>query len=239
MQTSPPVTRHNLLLGEPGSRSQLHLEGLERITLGLADRLVRVGNVPTHAYFPLEGVISIISSTTDGDTVEVASVGREGLAAGISCALYAHSPVDLLVQVPGVALRLDADRLRQQIERHSAFRRRWLEYLHMLITQMAQTAVCNRYHPAVCRLARWLLTVADRAETDTIPLTHEFASTMVGGNRPRVSMAMRNLRERRLIEHRRGRVTIVDRPGLTNAACECYLRVATIARSADLPIEEE
>jgi CRP-like cAMP-binding protein len=232
------VPRHNLLLGDPGSESQLPLEGLESVALGLADRLVRVGDVPTHAYFPIEGVISIVSSTAAGDTVEVAAVGREGLAAGVSCALYAHSPVDLLVQVPGVALRLDGERLRQHIESNAAFRRRWLEYLHMLITQMAQTAVCNRYHPAARRLAKWLLTVADRAETDTIPLTHEFASTMVGGNRPRVSMAMRTLRERHLIEYRRGRVRIIDRKGLTKAACECYQRVATIARTADLPIED-
>jgi CRP-like cAMP-binding protein len=178
-------------------------------------------------------VISVVSSTDRGDTVEVAAIGREGLAAGVAAGVPAQSPFDLVVQVPGNALRLDGTRLREHIDRSADFRQRWFEYLHMLITQMAQTAVCNRYHGSARRLARWLLTVADRADAEAFPLTHEFAATMVGGNRPRVSVAMRSLREQHLVEHRRGQLKILDREGLTKAACECYLRVATATQKSD------
>jgi CRP-like cAMP-binding protein len=204
------------------------LRGLTPVPLNLGDRLVHVGDVPSHAYFPIEGVISIVSTTDRGESVEVAAVGREGLAGGIAAGVPAQSPFDLVVQVPGAALRLDGVRLWQHIDQSADFRLRWLRHLHMLMMQIAQTAVCNRYHASTRRLARWLLTIADRAGRETIPLTHEFAAMMVGGNRPRVSVAMRSLRERHLVMHRRGQLTILDRQGLTDAACECYLRVATV-----------
>ena len=160
-----------------------------------------------------------------GQTVEVAAIGREGLADSIGAAASGALVVDLVVQVPGVAFRLEAARLRALIEERSVFRERWLQYLHMLASQMAQSAVCNRYHSGQRRLARWLLTVADRAGIDTIPLTHEMAATFVGGDRPRVSLALRALRERRLVEHRRGQLRIVNRKGLLKMSCECYRRV--------------
>jgi CRP-like cAMP-binding protein len=186
------------------------------------------GDVQTHAYFPVEPVISVVSSTERGQSVEIAAVGREGLVASLGATVSEESSVDRIVQVPGGAFRLEGARLRARIEQSSMFRQRWLDHLHMLVAQIAQTAVCNRYHTAQRRLARWLLTVADRAETDTTPLIHEFAAILVGGDRPRVSMALRGLRERRRVEHRRGQLLrILDREGLTEAACECYLTVAT------------
>jgi CRP-like cAMP-binding protein len=223
-----PMSR-NLLLDadEPDLRRQ----GFELISLALGERLVHLGDVPTHAYFPVEGVISIVSSTERGQSVEIAAVGREGMAASISAVLSGYSHVDLMVQVPGTAFRLDGARMRAHIEQSSLFRHRWLAHIHMLVAQMAQSAVCNRYHSGQRRLARWLLTVADRAGTDTIPLTHEFAAALVGGDRPRVSVALRALRERRLVEHRRGQLRIVDREGLINVSCECYLRLMKASQS--------
>ncbi len=220
--------RSNLLLGTI-TEAELRRQGFEWTATKLGERLVQLGDVQTHAYFPVDGVISIVSSTDRGQSVEVAAVGREGLAASLAAAVSAESPVDLIVQVPGSALRLDGARLRERIEQSSTFRQRWLEHLHMLVAQIAQTAVCNRYHTAQRRLARWLLTVADRAETDTIPMTHEFAAILVGGDRPRVSRALRGLRERRFVDHRRGQLRIVDRKGLTKAACECYRRIASVS----------
>jgi CRP-like cAMP-binding protein len=222
--------QHNLLLGRL-SESEVRRQGFGRIPLELGDRLVRVGDVPTHAYFPVAGVISVVSSTERGQSVEVAAVGREGIAAEVGAVVAEQSPVDLIVQVPGTAYTLAGAQLRARIEQSSAFRQRWMEYLHMLVAQIAQTAVCNRYHTAQRRLARWLLTVSDRAETDTIPLTHEFAAILVGGDRPRVTLALRSLRDRHLVEQRRGQLRILDRAGLTKAACACYLRVVTPSQS--------
>lgn len=221
--------RCNSLVGST-SESMLARQGFERMTLALGERLVRFGEVPTYVYFPIESVISIVSSTDAGQSVEVAAVGNEGIAARVGAAASGASPVDLLVQVEGSAFRLDGRRLRDRIERSPTFRRRWIEYLDTLVAQIAQTAVCNRYHTAPRRLARWLLTVADRARADTIPLTHEFAAILVGGDRPRVSFALRQLRDRHLVEHRRGRVTILDRARLTAFSCECYLRLANASR---------
>jgi CRP-like cAMP-binding protein len=218
--------RHNLLLGRI-SEPELRRQGFERITLKLGDTLVHVGAIPTHAYFPVTGVISIVSSTDRGQSVEVAAVGREGMAAVVGAMVSEQSPVDLIVQVPGAAYQLHGTQLRARLDQSSAFRQRWMEYLHLLVAEIAQTAVCNRYHTAQRRLARWLLTVSDRAETDTVPLTHEFAAILVGGDRPRVSMALRSLRDRHLVEHRRGQLRILDRGGLTKAACACYLRTVT------------
>jgi CRP-like cAMP-binding protein len=229
MTLTPSATgRRNLLLRD-ADESDLRRQGFQLVTLGLGDRLVHVGDVPTHAYFPIEGVISIVSSTDRGQSVEVAAVGREGLAASAAVAAAEPSPVDLVVQVAGAAFRLDGDRFRARIEESPVFRDRWLTFINRLMGQMAQSAACNRFHSGRRRLARWLLTVADRAETETIPLTHEFAAALVGGDRPRVSVALRALRERQLVDHRRGQLTIVDRDGLSEASCECYERVRTVA----------
>ena len=213
----------NLLVGDIRDDAELRRRGFQRVSLTLGEKLVQIGDVPAHVYFPLRGVISILSSTHQGQTVEVAAVGREGLAAGIVTAVSSQSPVELLVQVAGVALRMDAVTIREHIEQSPAFRQRWLEYLPILLAQMAQSAVCNRYHAVQRRLARWLLTVADRAECDVIPMKHEFAAAMIGGDRPRVSFALRELRERRLVECHRGGLKILDREGLRQVACECYV----------------
>ena len=224
-EPSRPVGRNSLLRG--ADDSALGQQGFRLISLALGDRLVRAGELATHAYFPVEGVISIVSSTDRGQTVEVAAVGSEGLA---SPGLSGPSPVDLVVQVPGSAFKLHNARLRARIEESSDFRDRWLSYVDMLVAQIAQSAVCNRFHSAQPRLARWLLTVADRAGTETIPLTHEFAATLVGGDRPRVSVALRALRERELIDYRRGQLRIIDRPELSGVSCECYGRVKKATR---------
>jgi CRP-like cAMP-binding protein len=218
----PRPALRNLLVSDIGDDAELQRRGFERVPLILGATLVQLGEVPAHAYFPLRGVISLLSSTNQGQTVEVAAVGREGVAAGLVATVSAASPVDLIVQVEGVALRLDSTRLRDHIEQSPVFRQRWLEYLQALITQITQSAVCNRYHAVPRRFARWVLTVADRAETDLIPMKHEFAAAMIGGDRPRVSYALRDLRERGLVECQRGRLRIIDRKGLTGAACECY-----------------
>jgi CRP-like cAMP-binding protein len=208
---------------------------LDEIALVLGERLLHVGDIPRYAYFPLTGVISVVATTERGDSVEVAAIGREGLAAGLAAARALPSSFDLLVQVPGTAVRITHKRLFRLIEGSARFRRAWLDYLHVVMAQMAQSAVCNRYHPASRRLARWLLAVSDRANTDTIPLTHEFAATMVGGDRPRMTTAMRALRSRGFVQQHRGELTILNRPGLSAFSCECYSRVRAVSRRDPRP----
>jgi CRP-like cAMP-binding protein len=136
-----------------------------------------------------------------------------------------RSPFRLLVQVPGSAFRIDSGALLEYVNSTPAFRQRLLRYMNVVVGQITQSAVCNRYHNGQRRLARWLLAVSDRAESDIIPVTHEFAANMVGDLRPRVTAAIRALRNRGLIRHRRAEITILDREGLTRAACECYTTV--------------
>ena len=221
----PTEAGHNRLLCAEGERLARLRGALEPVRLETSRTLVELGEVASHVYFPNEGVISLLSATRRGDSVEVAAIGREGVA-GLSAVLGdGRSPFRLLVQVPGSAFRIDAATLLEYTYSTPEFRLRVLRYLNVVVGQISQAAVCNRYHKAPRRLARWLLAVSDRAESDVIPVTHEFAANMVGDLRPRVTASVRALRDRGLIRHRRGEITILDRQGLTRAACECYATV--------------
>jgi CRP-like cAMP-binding protein len=198
----------------------------ERVPLTQGDALIRVGEQTTHAYFPVEGVISLVGGTTGGDTVEVAAVGREGVAGAFGVLGNRPSPYNLIVQVPGTAMRVHRSVLADVVERSQPMRDRTWTFFHGLVAEITQSAVCNRYHMGDRRLARWLLTIADRAQSATIPITHEFAALMIGGVRPRVTTMMHRLRRAGSIRYGRGEVTIVNRQALEDAACNCYALIA-------------
>jgi len=189
----------------------------ERVELPSGRRLVAFGEVGRYAYFPLEGVISFVSVTRTGHTVEVAAVGKEGVAGAWATAAASPSPFDLIVQVPGSAIRVQRAGLMDLFAQP-----RTLRFFHLLIGEIAQSAVCNRYHSGTRRLVKWLLMVADRANSDTIPLTHQFAAFMLGAGRPRVTAAMNQLRRRGFVGYQRGQVTLIDRPALVRQSCDCY-----------------
>jgi CRP-like cAMP-binding protein len=216
------VTETNLILRATDENPALARIGFEVVELLLGDQLVELGSMMTRAYFPISGVISLLSSTPAGDTVEVAAIGREGVAASPFVAGLAPSPFHLVVQVEGTALRIDHRRLVAYLDEQPDMRERLLRFLHTLIGQISQSAVCNRFHTTRQRLARWLLFVADRAQRDTVPMTHEVAALMVGGTRPRVTAAIQGLRRRGFIQYRRGEVSILDREGLAHVSCDCY-----------------
>ena len=216
---------HNRLLCAEGDRLDQLRAALEPVTLEAGHTLVDLNDVASHVYFPNNGVISLLSATERGDSVEVAAIGREGVAALTAMLGDGRSPFRLLVQVPGSAFRVESSALLDYVQSTPAFRERLLRYLNVVVGQITQSAVCNRYHKGQRRLARWLLAVSDRAESDVIPVTHEFAANMVGDLRPRVTAAIRALRDRRLIRHRRAEITILDREGLAQVACECYTTV--------------
>ena len=174
------------------------------------------------AYFPESGMVSLLTRLEDGAAQEVGLIGREGVV-GLAVVLGAESVgTEALVQANGAALRVDADELRAAFDRGAALRARLLRYAQALHTQVAQTAACNGRHAVDERLARWLLMAHDRADGDEFPMTQEFMAMMLGVRRAGVSVAIGVLQKAGAISHAYGRVTVLDRPGLEAASCECY-----------------
>jgi len=176
----------------------------------------------SHVYFINSGLISLLSLLEDGSTIEIGVVGREGLS-DTSALLGANvSPHQALVQVPGDGLRMKIDVFKEEVKRNGEFQALLLRYASLLIAQISQVAVCNTLHTIEERLARWLLVVALRVESDNLPLTQEFISHMLGVRRAGVTVAARTLQSAGLIKYNRGDITIIDHEGLEAASCECY-----------------
>ena len=173
-------------------------------------------------YFPLSGTVSLTAMMRDGREVEIGAVGREGMA-GLPVFLGTDTaPFKAVVQVSGGAVRVKAGALREEAGRGGRLHRLLLRYAQAFFVSTAQTAACNRLHPMEGRLAKWLLTTRDRAESDTFDLTQEFLSIMLGVRRAGVSEAMGVLKAGGLIGHTRGSLTVLDAGGLERASCECY-----------------
>ena len=176
--------------------------------------------------FPVSGVASMISMGGSEDSVEVATIGREGIV-GISHFLGGTSAaVEIFIQVPGEGLYLSADAFENHVEREPAFLRTLLLYTQALLTQVAQSSACNRHHPVEQRCARWLLQTHDRVGGDEFPVTQEFLGLMLGVRRASVTDTAAILQKRGLISYRRGRITVVNRGGLEKASCDCYALIA-------------
>jgi CRP-like cAMP-binding protein len=196
------------------------------IPIPLGETLQDPGRHPTHAYFPEQGMGSVVALLNDGEMIEAAVVGIDGFI-GTSLLLGAPSATTRVTwQVAGQALRVPADDFLRIIQQDSIAP--LLGYVQELCDQTAQVAACNRRHVIRERAARWLLSVSDRIEGDRFELTHEFLATMLGAGRPKVTLAARQLQGEQLIRYRRGVVTITDRAGLGRAACECYETLAAI-----------
>ena len=176
-----------------------------------------------HVYFPLVGMISVVATMQDGNSVEIGMIGREGMCS-VSAILSDDTPFqNAMVQLPGSALRLKTRLLRDAMHEDDALRRRLLRYIQATLSAVSQSAACNRLHLLEQRCARWLLACHDRAEADKFPMTHEFLAMMLGVRRPGVTLAARALQESALITYNHGTMTVVDRQGLEAASCECYL----------------
>lgn len=172
--------------------------------------------------FPVAGVASMISMGDSGKSVEVATIGCEGMV-GLPLFLGGKSAaVEVFMQVPGEGLHLSADAFRGHVEREAALARLLLLYTQALLTQVAQCSACNCHHPVGQRCARWLLQTHDRVTGNVFPLTHEFLGLMLGVRRASVTHTARALQARGLISYQRGFITVLDRKGLERATCECY-----------------
>lgn len=176
----------------------------------------------SHVYFPLTCVCSIINTVAGGSTVEVGTVGNEGFV-GVAVYLGAGStPNKTIVQVPGYMARLSTGDFVKLLERSDAMRKLLDRFTLAFLSQVSQTAACNRAHTIDERCARWLLMTHDRVGMDTFALTHEFLAFMLGVRRAGVTVAAGILQKAGLISYKRGKVSIVDRAGLEAASCDCY-----------------
>jgi CRP-like cAMP-binding protein len=195
---------------------------LEPVPLHRGDTLSARHDLSEFVYFVESGIVSLVGSTRTGNSVGVALVGKEG-AAGIADAL-GHQPLPyaMVVQLAGLAYRVRKSIIRDHILSCSALHEALMDYSQALMHQLAQSAVCNRFHTSVQRLARWLLLTAERAETTRFELTHEFVAQMVGAPRALVSESAATLRAKRAIDYRRGVLTIRNATALRKCACECF-----------------
>jgi CRP-like cAMP-binding protein len=198
----------------------------ELVELEMKRSLHEPGEEPRYVYFPQSGVISMLTVLEDGSAVEIATVGNEGL---VDFAAYLGKPSNArwLVQVPGVAIRVEGAALREVAAKSEGLLSVLHDYMLAMFILVSQTAACNRRHPVEERCARWLLMTHDRVFEDRFPMTHEFLADMLGVRRPSVSIAMGILSRAGFISYRRGKVEMLDRDGLESAACECYRLLAS------------
>jgi CRP-like cAMP-binding protein len=173
-------------------------------------------------YFPINGVASLVITTTDGASTEVGTIGSEGMVGLPVCLGDSDSPSAVYVQVPGTALRMDARFFRSEVERSPTLNLIILRYAHAFFNQVAQSAVCAHLHKVDQRCCRWLLMTRDRMPSGDFLLTHEFLGMMLGVRRTTVTDVMGGLQRAGLIHYRRGHVTILDHAHLHQRACECY-----------------
>jgi len=213
---------NRLLAALPKKDYQRLLPELEQFPLVFGDILFEPGDTISDVYFPDSGIISLLSKVESQKLLEVGIVGNEGVA-GLPAVLGV--PVSLnrgLVQSPGTAMRMKAAVLQKEFRQDGALQKLMHRYLHSLLTQISQSAVCYRFHMVDARLARWLLMTHDRVGSDDFRLTQEFLSNMLGVRREAVSKAAGALQKRGFVNYSRGRITILSREGLEATACQCY-----------------
>jgi CRP-like cAMP-binding protein len=225
----PPNINH-LLAALPPADFQRLLPKLEHVALPLGWSVYEAGGTMDHVFFPTEGIISLLYVMENGASAEIAITGNEGLV-GISLFMGGEStPSRAVVQSAGQGYRLPAKLLKQEFERGGELQHLLLRYTQALITQMAQTAVCNRHHTVEQQLCRWLLLSLDRLPTNELRMTQELIANMLGVRREGVTEAAGKLQTAGIIEYHRGQITVLDRPQLEKRVCECY---AVVKRESD------
>ncbi len=220
-QRAAPVANRLLAALSPKEYRQLQPE-LTQVTLTFADILYEPGDRIRHVYFPEDSIVSLLAEVGERSTLEVGIVGNEGMA-GLSVFMgVGVSRYQAVVQGEGTAMRMKAAALHKASERPGALRRLLHRYTHSLMTQISQSAACNRFHVVEARLARWLLMTRDRVGADEFRLTQEFMSHMLGVRREGVSNAAGALQKDKLINYSRGHIRILDGVGLEAVSCQCY-----------------
>ncbi|MEH1981591.1 MAG: Crp/Fnr family transcriptional regulator [Nostoc sp.] len=213
---------NKLLAALPANDYERLVPHLKLVPLALHQVIYEAAEPITHIYFPEQGMVSIVNTMEDGSTVEVGIVGNEGMV-GIPVILGDSITITTgFVQVSGTGLQIDADVLRAEFNRGGAIQTLLLRYVQAVYAEMAQGAACNRLHTLEERLARWLLTVSERLESEDFPLTQEFISQMLGVRRSGVTVAASTLSRAGMISYQRGYIKILNREDLEATSCECY-----------------
>jgi CRP-like cAMP-binding protein len=229
---TPPQSplRNQVLAALAASDRERLLPQLEPVRLELGWALYESGGEQGYVYFPTDSIVSLLYVMQDGSSAEIAVVGHEG-AVGISLFMGGETtPSRAVVQSAGDAYRIRGNLLKTEFERGGHLQYLLLRYTQALITQMAQTAVCNRHHAVEQQLCRWLLLSLDRLESNELAMTQELIANMLGVRREGVTEAAGKLQAAGLIEYSRGRITVLDRPKLETQVCECY---AVVKREYD------
>ena len=218
----PNPRRNQLLAALPPEEWARWLPQLEAVEMPLGQVLYESGGHLSHVYFPTTAIVSLLYVMEDGASAEIAVVGQEGLV-GVSLFMGGEStPSRAVVQSAGRGFRLRASAMKEEFARAGPVMHLLLRYTQALITQMAQTAVCNRHHTLDQQLCRWLLLSLDRLEGSELVMTQELIANMLGVRREGVTEAALKLQRAGLISYARGHITALDRPGLEARTCECY-----------------
>ena len=217
--------QNHLLAALPTAEFELLAPHLELVALPLGEMLYEPGRQLQHAYFPTTAIVSLHHVMESGASAESAGVGNEGVV-GVSLFMGGDTtPSSAVVQTAGHAYRLDRRRLLQEFNRAGLLQRLLLRYTQALMTQMSQTAACNRHHSVEQQLCRWLLLTHDRVSSHELVITQELIAGMLGVRREGVTEAAGNLQRAGYISYRRGHIAVLDRTGLETRACECYALV--------------
>ena len=222
MPVAPTPEMNRLLAVLPAADRERLYPHLEPVSMALGDVVYESGSLQEYVYFPTTSIVSLLYVMADGASAEIAVVGNDGMV-GIALFMGGETtPSRAVVQSAGSAFRLSGHVLKREFTRGGALQHLLLRYTQALLTQMAQTAVCNRHHSIDQQLCRWLLLSHDRLSSNTLIMTQELIANMLGVRREGVTEAAGALQDAGLIRYSRGRITIVDRPGLERRSCECY-----------------
>lgn len=222
-----PPTQNRLLAGLPSEERKALHPHMEQLSLSHGQVIILPDEPIPFVYFPLNSLLSLVTVMEDGSTVEAGSIGCEGMA-GLPILLNADmTPSQTLAQIPGQAVRVRAEIIKEAFDAGGALQKILHRYIHTTIVVASQTAACNRLHQIEGRLCRWLLMSGDGVGKDEFFLTQDFLSTMLGVRRAGVSEAASQLMSKGLIRYQRGRIQIIDRKSLETLACECYGVVKT------------
>lgn len=222
MNAPPSPNQNHLLAALPSAEFERIAPYLELVAMPLGEVLYESGGQLHHAYFPTTAIVSLHYVMENGASSEIAGVGNEGVL-GISLFMGGNTtPSRAIVQTGGHGFRLKARLLMEEFNRAGPLMRLLLRYTQALITQMSQTAVCNRHHSVEQQLCRWLLLTLDRLPSRELTMTQELIASMLGVRREGITEAAGNLQRAGLISYRRGHITVLDRSGLESHVCECY-----------------
>lgn len=218
----PSPLQNHLLAALPDKQRQEFIDKLELIKMPLGKVLYESGDEELFVYFPTNSIVSLLYVMENGSSAEISVVGNEGVVGVAVFMGGASTPSRAVIQSAGFSYRISAKTLKEEFDQHGPLMILLLKYTQSLITQMAQTAVCNRHHSIDQQLCRWLLLSLDRLNSNCLTMTQELIANMLGVRREGVTEAAGKLQKQGVIEYARGRIAVLDRPQLEKLSCECY-----------------